>query len=180
MAKIRSLAERDLSEAQRIVRRAFGTFMGVPDLDNFWTDFDYVYGRFGAEHTASFAADQDGALAGVNFATNWGSAGFLVRCLCALICGTTALPNRLSQRYPISSSVGGRITPACALFPTARSTSGYIRSLTSTRVISRCSWPLPYPRTGRPFSPLRRATRRSRQTRVAKPKRRAGQWPTRS
>lgn len=50
--------------------------MGVPDLDNFWTDFDYVYGRFGAEHTASFAADQDGALAGVNFATNWGSVGF--------------------------------------------------------------------------------------------------------
>jgi GNAT superfamily N-acetyltransferase len=76
MAKIRPLAERDLSEAQRIVRRAFGTFMGVPDLDNFWTDFDYVYGRFGAEHTASFAADQDGALAGVNFATNWGSVGF--------------------------------------------------------------------------------------------------------
>jgi hypothetical protein len=59
MAKIRPLAERDLSEAQRIVRRAFGTFMGVPDLDNFWTDFDYVYGRFGAEHTASFAADQE-------------------------------------------------------------------------------------------------------------------------
>jgi GNAT superfamily N-acetyltransferase len=58
------------------VRRAFGTFLGVPDLDNFWTDFDYVYGRFGAEHTASFAADHDGALAGVNFATNWGSVGF--------------------------------------------------------------------------------------------------------
>ncbi len=113
MAKIRPLAERDLSEAQRIVRRAFGTFMGVPDLDNFWTDFDYVYGRFGAEHTASFAADQDGALAGVNFATNWGSVGFF---------------GPLCVRYPISSSVGGRITPACALFPTARSTSGYIRS----------------------------------------------------
>src|SRR6201998_719959 len=53
MAKIRPLAERDLSEAHRIVRRAFGTFMGVPDLANFWTDFDYVYVRFGAEHTAS-------------------------------------------------------------------------------------------------------------------------------
>jgi predicted N-acetyltransferase YhbS len=76
MIEIRSLAERDLSEAQRIVRRAFGTFLGVPDPDNFWTDFDYVYGRSGAEHTASFAADQDGALAGVNFATNWGSVGF--------------------------------------------------------------------------------------------------------
>jgi predicted N-acetyltransferase YhbS len=76
MINIRPLAERDLSEAQRIVRRAFGTFMGVSDLDNFWTDFDYVYARFDAEHTASFAAEQDGALAGVNFATNWGSVGF--------------------------------------------------------------------------------------------------------
>jgi len=76
MANIRLLAERVLSEARRIVRRAFGTFLGVADLDNFWTDFDYVYGRFGAEHTAAFAADHEGALAGVNFATNWGSVGF--------------------------------------------------------------------------------------------------------
>jgi GNAT superfamily N-acetyltransferase len=76
MASVRPLAERDLSEAQRIVRRAFGTFLGAPDLDNFWTDFDYVYGRHGAEHTAAFAADHQGTLAGVNFATNWGSVGY--------------------------------------------------------------------------------------------------------
>jgi len=75
-AKTRPLAERDLPEAQRIVRRAFGTFLGAPDLDTFWTDFDYVYGRFGAEHTVAFAADFDDALAGVNFATRWGSVGF--------------------------------------------------------------------------------------------------------
>jgi GNAT superfamily N-acetyltransferase len=74
--KTRPLAEHDLPEAQRIVRRAFGTFLGAPDLDTFWTDFDYVYGRFGAEHTVAFAADADGALAGVNFATRWGSVGF--------------------------------------------------------------------------------------------------------
>jgi GNAT superfamily N-acetyltransferase len=76
MANIRPLAEQDLSEAQRIVRHAFGTFLGVVDLENFWTDFDYVCGRFGAEHTAAFGADHDGVLAGVNFATNWGSVGF--------------------------------------------------------------------------------------------------------
>ena len=73
---VRPLEERDLAEGQRIVRRAFGTFLGFADLDNFWTDFDYVYGRVGCEHTAAFAADHDGALAGVNFATNWGSVGF--------------------------------------------------------------------------------------------------------
>jgi GNAT superfamily N-acetyltransferase len=76
MLNVRPLEERDLPEGQRIVRRAFGTFLGAADLDNFWTDFDYVYGRFGCEHTAAFAADHDGTLAGVNFATNWGSVGF--------------------------------------------------------------------------------------------------------
>jgi GNAT superfamily N-acetyltransferase len=77
MATVRPLAEADLPQAQRIVRTAFGTFLGAPDLDNFWTDFDYVYGRHGAEHTASFAIDdEDGKLAGTNFATRWGSVGF--------------------------------------------------------------------------------------------------------
>ena len=76
MAIVRPLTDADLPEAQRIVRAAFGTFLGVSELDNFWTDFDYVYGRHGAEHTASFATDAEGALAGSNFATRWGSVGF--------------------------------------------------------------------------------------------------------
>jgi len=77
--QIRLLAESDVPEAQRIVRHAFGTFMGVADLDNFWTDRDYVYGRFGAEHIAAFAADHEGALGGVSFASNWGSLGTFTR-----------------------------------------------------------------------------------------------------
>jgi len=76
MVTVRPLAASDLAEGQRIVRRAFGTFLGAPDPDDFWTDFDYVYGRHGAEHVVSFAAEQDGTLAGLNFATRWGSVGF--------------------------------------------------------------------------------------------------------
>jgi GNAT superfamily N-acetyltransferase len=77
MSVIRALTEADLPEAQRIVRVAFGTFLGAPDPEHFWTDFDYVYGRFGAEHTAAFAAESnDGTLIGSNFATRWGSVGF--------------------------------------------------------------------------------------------------------
>jgi hypothetical protein len=76
MPSARPLVPADLPQAQRIVRSAFGTFFGVPDLDTFWTDFDYVYGRHGCEHTASFAINCDGALAGSNFATRWGSVGF--------------------------------------------------------------------------------------------------------
>lgn len=76
MAVIRPLREGDLDEAATIMRHAFGTFMGAPDLDTFWTDFDYAHGRFAARHVAAFAADEDGALAGSNFATRWGSFGF--------------------------------------------------------------------------------------------------------
>ena len=35
MVAVRALAERDLPEAQRIIHRAFGTFLGVPDLEKF-------------------------------------------------------------------------------------------------------------------------------------------------
>jgi predicted N-acetyltransferase YhbS len=76
MAVIRPLTQADLPAAQRIVRLAFGTFLGAPDPENFWTDRDYVHGRHGAGHVAGFAAEQDGALVGSNFATRWGSVGF--------------------------------------------------------------------------------------------------------
>jgi GNAT superfamily N-acetyltransferase len=76
MADIRPLAKRDLPEAQRLIRVAFGTFLGAPDPENFWNDLDYAAGRFGAEHIAAFAAEQNGELIGSNFATRWGSVGF--------------------------------------------------------------------------------------------------------
>src|SRR5690242_4883162 len=76
MAIVRAMTEADLPAAQRIVRLAFGTFLSAPDPENFWSDRDYIRGRFGAEHVASFTADHEGVLAGSNFATRWGSVGF--------------------------------------------------------------------------------------------------------
>jgi predicted N-acetyltransferase YhbS len=73
---IRPLTEGDLAAARRICCTAFGTFLGAPEPENFWADRDYVYGRFGAEHVATFAAELDGELVGSNFVTQWGSAGF--------------------------------------------------------------------------------------------------------
>jgi len=75
MVTVRPLTERDVPEANRIIHRAFGTFLGVPDLDKFWFP-PYADTRFGAEHIASFAAERDGAILGSNFATKWGSVGF--------------------------------------------------------------------------------------------------------
>jgi predicted N-acetyltransferase YhbS len=76
MPIIRSMTEADLPEARRICRVAFGTFLGAPDLETFWADRDLVANRHGAEHIASFAADEDGTLVGSNFATLWGSVAF--------------------------------------------------------------------------------------------------------
>ncbi|HEV2302528.1 MAG TPA: GNAT family N-acetyltransferase [Stellaceae bacterium] len=73
---IRAMAETDLPAASRVCRTAFGTFLGAPDLDNFWADRDLVFGRFGNEHTAAFTAELDGEVVGSNFATKWGSVGF--------------------------------------------------------------------------------------------------------
>jgi len=73
---VNRLQEKDLAEAARICRLAFGTFFGVPDPETFWADRDYVYGRHPAPHVASFGATLNGELVGSNFATNWGSVGF--------------------------------------------------------------------------------------------------------
>jgi len=76
-AIIRPLTKRDLPAARRIVCSSFGTFWGAPDPQTFWADRDYVCGRFGGEHVASFGAELDRDLVGSNFATRWGSVGFL-------------------------------------------------------------------------------------------------------
>ena len=73
---IRALDNDDLNDAALILRQAFGTYFGVPDLSTFWNDRDYVRGRKRAPHVASFGASLDGKLIGSNFATRWGSVGF--------------------------------------------------------------------------------------------------------
>lgn len=74
---IRLLKESDIPEARRIVRLAFGTFLGIPDPENFATDMDYVEPRWRADSSAAFVAELDGQVVGSNFATCWGSVGFI-------------------------------------------------------------------------------------------------------
>jgi GNAT superfamily N-acetyltransferase len=73
---VRPLAESDLPKADRIMRLAFGTFIGLPDPMAFMGDADYVRTRWLADPTAAFVAEVNGEVAGSNFATNWGSVGF--------------------------------------------------------------------------------------------------------
>ena len=70
------LTEGDLPDAEQVFRTAFGSFLGAPEPDTFYSDRDYVYGRWRAPHVAALGATRDGRLVGSNFATNWGSVGF--------------------------------------------------------------------------------------------------------
>jgi len=73
---IRLLREEDLPLADRILRLAFGTFLGLPDPLKFMGDADYVRTRWLADPSAVFGAEMSGELVGTNFATRWGSVGF--------------------------------------------------------------------------------------------------------
>ena len=73
---VRPLQENDLATADRIVRLAFGTFLGLPDPASFMGDANYVRTRWKANPAAAFGAEINQELVGSNFATNWGSVGF--------------------------------------------------------------------------------------------------------
>jgi GNAT superfamily N-acetyltransferase len=70
------MRESDLHPARRILRLAFGTFIGAPDPENFRADRDYVTTRFRANPDAALVAEAEDTVAGSNFATRWGSFGF--------------------------------------------------------------------------------------------------------
>jgi GNAT superfamily N-acetyltransferase len=74
---VRPMREADLTEARRIFRVAFGTFLGAPDPESFFGDREYVFTRWKANPKAALVAEADGKLAGSNFLTQWGSFGFL-------------------------------------------------------------------------------------------------------
>ena len=74
--EIRPLIENDIPEADRIMRLAFGTFLGLEDPSAHMGDADYVRSRWTASPEAAFAAEMDGKLIGSNFATRWGSFAF--------------------------------------------------------------------------------------------------------
>lgn len=66
----------EVDEAARIVRLAFGTFLGLPDPLAFLDDRDLMTPRFRSPHVKVIAARDAGRLVGSNVLTRWGSFGF--------------------------------------------------------------------------------------------------------
>lgn len=73
---VRPLMEGELDEADRIMRLAFGTFIGLKDPMAIWGDAGYAHSRWRSDPDAALAAEMDGRLVGSNFAVKWGSLGY--------------------------------------------------------------------------------------------------------
>jgi GNAT superfamily N-acetyltransferase len=74
--KVGPLKQSELEEAGRIVRLAFGTFLGVPNPLDFMGDRDFMTPRWHSSHVKVIAAREGGRLIGSNVVTRWGSFGF--------------------------------------------------------------------------------------------------------
>jgi len=73
---VRPMNENDLEEFDKIMRLAFGTFLGLPEPMQFMGDADYVRTRYRADPSAALVTiTHDGRIVGSNFATDWGSLG---------------------------------------------------------------------------------------------------------
>jgi len=75
-ADVRLMTAADLAVADRVMRIAFGTFIGLPDPENFAGDSSYVAPRWTSRPESAFVAVVDGEIVGSNFASRWGSFGF--------------------------------------------------------------------------------------------------------
>jgi hypothetical protein len=70
------LRKNEVAEADRIVRVAFGTFLGVPDPAAFMGDRDFMTPRWRSRHVKVIAAREGKRLIGTNVVTRWGSFGY--------------------------------------------------------------------------------------------------------
>ncbi len=74
--KVGLLKESELKEADRIVRVAFATFLGLPNPLEFMGDRNFIAPRWRSSNVKVIAAREAGRLIGSNVVTRWGSFGF--------------------------------------------------------------------------------------------------------
>jgi GNAT superfamily N-acetyltransferase len=74
--KVGPLKSTEVDDADRIVRVAFGTFLGVPNPLEFMGDRNFMVPRWHSKHIKVIAARDGGRLIGSNVITRWGSFGY--------------------------------------------------------------------------------------------------------
>jgi predicted N-acetyltransferase YhbS len=71
---VRPLRDDDVDDADRIMRKAFGTFLGFPDPLTFGGDAEAVRFRARCPHVSAFVAEKGkGRIVGSSFVARWGS-----------------------------------------------------------------------------------------------------------
>jgi GNAT superfamily N-acetyltransferase len=70
------LKKAEIADAVRIIRLAFGTFLGMPNPLDFMGDRDFLTPRWCSSHVKVIAARDSGRLIATNVVTQWGSFGF--------------------------------------------------------------------------------------------------------
>ena len=73
--RVRPLEEGDLDAADRVMRVAFGSVLGLPDPSTTFGDAEYVRTRFRMAPDCAWAAEVDGEVVGSVFAARWGTFG---------------------------------------------------------------------------------------------------------
>jgi GNAT superfamily N-acetyltransferase len=74
---VREMQSADVPEADRIMRLAFGTFLGVPDPLTVFGDAHYAWPRFRARAVVKHVAEVGGKIVGSCFLTRWGEVAFI-------------------------------------------------------------------------------------------------------
>jgi GNAT superfamily N-acetyltransferase len=74
--KVGLLKKSEVPEADRIMRVAFGTFLGLPNPAEFMGDRHLLIPRTNSANVKALAARDGGRLIGTNLATRWGSFAF--------------------------------------------------------------------------------------------------------
>ena len=72
---VRRLESPDVEAADRVMRTAFGTYLGLPEPGRFGGDAELVRTRSQARHTSAFVAEVEGRVVGSSFVTRWGEFG---------------------------------------------------------------------------------------------------------
>jgi predicted N-acetyltransferase YhbS len=74
--EVRPLAESDVDAAEKIMRCAFGTFVGHPKPEDFGGDASFVRSRWQRAPERAFGAFEAGRLVGSNLVSRWGTFAF--------------------------------------------------------------------------------------------------------
>ena len=70
---VRAMQVEDVDAADRVFRRAFGTFFGLKEPMSFRGDAELVRTRFAIDPAAAFVAEEGGRIVGSVNAMDWGS-----------------------------------------------------------------------------------------------------------